>query len=91
MTLCTDDNKFHGFLKKSAFYLTVRNLPRVQVEHISGYLDNILEFGELEFPSDPTTVNKTCLYLQVRVLSLGCRHCCYSFRLILALWGPYSE
>lgn len=38
------------FLRNASFSLTVRTV--VQVEHISGYLDCVLEFGELAFPLD---------------------------------------
>lgn len=45
-----DGKKFHKFLKNAGFYLATRNPPVVQVEIISGYMDCLLELGELEFP-----------------------------------------
>lgn len=38
----------------AVFYLTARNPPIVRVELISGYVDCLLHFGELEFPLDLT-------------------------------------
>lgn len=44
--------RLHKSLRDSGFYLTPRNPPTAQLEHISEYLDCLLEFGKLDFPLD---------------------------------------
>ena len=46
------ENQPHKFLRSACFHLTTRNPPIVQVDPISGYLDCLLEFGELESSLD---------------------------------------
>ena len=45
-------NQFLKFLKNASFYLTARNPPIGQLGLVSGSLDYLLEFGELELPLD---------------------------------------
>lgn len=50
-------NQLQKFLRRKAgFYLTIRNLLMVKVEHITEYLGCLLNYRELEFPSDLTEV-----------------------------------
>ena len=51
--LLMDGNWFYKFLKNTGF-LSARNPPTVQCELISGLLDCLLEFRELEFLLDLT-------------------------------------
>ena len=50
MTPLTIWNWLHKFLRNVGFYLTPRNPSIVQVVLSSGYLNCLLEFGELKFP-----------------------------------------
>lgn len=59
MTHCGSKTRCHKFLRNAGFYLTARNNPTVQVELISGHLDSLLEFGELEIPLDLTSSRAT--------------------------------
>lgn len=43
-------NRLHKFLRIAGFYVTARNPPIVHLELVSGYLNCLSEFGELEFP-----------------------------------------
>lgn len=45
---------FRKFPRNAGFSLTVRIPPTLGVESISGYLDCLLEFGEMEVPLDLT-------------------------------------
>lgn len=57
-------NWFHKFLRNSVFSLAASNLLIAQVELISGYLDSLLEFYEMEFPLDLTVGTFSFLNLQ---------------------------
>lgn len=54
MTPLADGNWFwsHKFLRKSGFYLTVKNLPIAHVELISGYLDCLRPNSHQKFQLD---------------------------------------
>lgn len=54
MTPLVHGNWFPQCLRNVGFYLTLRNPPAVQVELVSGYLDSLSEFWELEFSFDLT-------------------------------------
>lgn len=47
-----DGDHVSQFVRKAGFYLTTRTPSIVQRELSPGYLDCLLEFGELEFPLD---------------------------------------
>lgn len=57
--------QFRKFLRNAGFYLTFRKPSTVHVELISGYLDRLIEFGEVEFP-----LHLTHRYYKVNIYSV---------------------
>lgn len=53
------------FLRNAGFYLTFRKPSTVHVELIFGYLDRLVEFGEVEFP-----LHLTHRYYKVNIYSI---------------------
>lgn len=53
-TLLADGNQFQKFLRGAGFYLNHQKFSCSSAELISGYLNCLLEFGELGFPLDLT-------------------------------------
>lgn len=52
--LLRDGNRIQKFLSNAGFYPTSRNPPIVQVKLLCGYLNCLLESGEVEFPVNLT-------------------------------------